>query len=54
MGDMADWINEQGQHAFDAHNLGDCDGDCPYCEEEQDKLRRKLRDKWKKKKGKSK
>jgi hypothetical protein len=31
MGDMADWLNEQGMDALDEHNRGDCDGWCPYC-----------------------
>jgi hypothetical protein len=31
MGEMADWINEQGADEYDAHLRGDCEYGCPYC-----------------------
>lgn len=37
MGDMADYLIEQGQDAYDAHLRGECDGPCQYCEQEERK-----------------
>ena len=39
MGDMADYVNECGEAEWDAHERGDCDGGCPYCEEPDRVLR---------------
>ena len=38
MGDMADYLIEQGQDAWDAHLLGTCWGGCQYCKEAGKKL----------------
>ena len=35
MGDMADWIIENGQEEYWKHIYGDCGGDwCQYCHDE--------------------
>jgi len=39
MGDMADYLIEQGEDAYFAHLAGDCDQQCPcqYCAEDERK-----------------
>lgn len=41
MGEMADWIIENGEMELIAHQQGDCDGWCPYCDEEETKKKKK-------------
>lgn len=36
MGDMADWIIEQGMDEWDAHEAGECLDGCPYCPDPED------------------
>ena len=36
MGEMADYIIENGQQEYWYHINDDCEGWCPYCEEEDD------------------
>jgi hypothetical protein len=35
MGEMADWLIEQGMAAEEAHQRGDCEYGCPRCTEEE-------------------
>ena len=35
MGDMADFLIEQGIDELARHQAGMCEGPCPYCEEEE-------------------
>ncbi len=35
MGDMADWVTDEGFSSLAAHKRGECDGPCPYCEEDE-------------------
>jgi len=35
MGEMADWLTEQGMEAEAAHRRGDCEYGCPGCAEKE-------------------
>ena len=48
MGDMADWLTEQGEDAHNAHLTGQCDGWCQYCREQDILFRKKSKPKKKK------
>lgn len=47
MGDAAEWSIEQGLDELLAHQAGECEGYCPYCDEElkaeQQRKRKKKR-----------
>ena len=43
MGDVAEYLTEQGEAAWIAHLNGDCDGPCQECEAEERAARRKRR-----------
>lgn len=39
MGDIAEYLIEQGEDAWIAHQLGQCDDLCQYCHEEDEESR---------------
>lgn len=41
MGEMADWLIEQGEDAHAAHCAGQCDGPCADCEHEARQAQRR-------------
>ena len=41
MGDMADWVTDNGLEAMWEHDSGQCDGPCQLCLEEEARRQRK-------------
>lgn len=43
MGDMADWFTENGEDELIAHQMGNCDFGCRYCDAPSKPKKRKRR-----------